>query len=87
METDGSAGSEQNSVKEFFSSWYFWRPFISVIIGGGAGFIYYYFLGCTSGTCPITSTPFGSIITGSLLGYLLGGSARAGSVSNKNEKI
>lgn len=49
-------------------------PLLSVFIGGAGGFIYYYFVGCKSGTCPITSNPFGSIIAGSILGFLLFGS-------------
>ncbi|MBN2863980.1 MAG: hypothetical protein JXN62_12500 [Bacteroidales bacterium] len=68
-------------MKGFFKSWYFWKPFLAITIGGLGGFLYYYFIGCTSGTCPITSNPYGSIITGSLLGYLL-----AGSSSHRNKK-
>ena len=30
---------------------------IGVLIGGIGGFAYYHFIGCTSGTCPITSNP------------------------------
>lgn len=46
-------------------------PFLGVIIGGGLGFAYYYFIGCNSGTCPITSSPLGSITMGSLIGLVL----------------
>jgi hypothetical protein len=58
------------TVKEFFRSSYFWKPFISIIIGGAAGFLYYYFVGCTSGSCAITSNPLSSIITGGVFGFL-----------------
>ncbi len=44
---------------------------IGIFTGAAAGFAYYYFIGCTSGTCPITSNPYISIIYGALLGYLL----------------
>jgi len=44
---------------------------IGVTIGAGGGFLYYQFVGCQSGTCPITSNPFISIAYGGLLGYLL----------------
>ena len=44
---------------------------IGITLGGLAGFLYYYFVGCSSGNCPITSNPYISIDYGSLLGYLL----------------
>ena len=44
---------------------------IGTILGGIAGFIYYYKVGCVSGTCPLTSNPWLSIIWGALMGYLL----------------
>jgi len=40
-------------------------------VGGIAGFLYYHFVGCASGTCPITSNPYITVIYGALLGYLL----------------
>ncbi|MDP4276519.1 MAG: hypothetical protein Q8914_02695 [Bacteroidota bacterium] len=59
------------SVKEFFTSWYFWKPFLGVLLGGLAGFLYYYFIGCSSGSCPITGNPYMSILWGSLFGLFL----------------
>ena len=44
---------------------------IGIIVGGIAGFAYYYFVGCASGTCPITSNPYMTTGYGALLGYLL----------------
>jgi hypothetical protein len=44
-----------------------------ILIGGIAGFMYYYFVGCKSGTCAITSNPFINIPYGSLLGYFISG--------------
>ncbi len=48
-----------------------WKLFIGMAIGGAAGFLYYYFVGCSTGTCPITSNPYGSILYGSLMGALI----------------
>jgi hypothetical protein len=61
-------------LKQYLRSWNFWRPFLGTFTGGFAGFVYYYFVGCSSGSCPITSHSYSSIFAGGLLGYLLIGS-------------
>jgi len=66
--------SARKTVKDFFRSWNFWRPFLGAAAGGIGGYLYFYFIGCNTGSCPITSSPYGSIIMGALLGYLLFGS-------------
>jgi hypothetical protein len=58
-------------IKEFFRSWRFWRPFIAVAIGSLAGFLYYYFVGCNSGSCAITSNPYMSMLWGGLMGLFV----------------
>jgi hypothetical protein len=45
--------------------------FIGIVIGGIGGFLYYYFIGCSSGTCAITSKPINSTLYGIILGGLL----------------
>ena len=42
-----------------------------VIIGAIGGYLYYHFVGCTNGTCAITSKPFNSTLYGSVMGGLL----------------
>ncbi|MDP2161671.1 MAG: DUF6132 family protein [Flavobacterium sp.] len=42
-----------------------------VVIGLVAGYAYYYFVGCNSGTCAITSKPLNSTLYGGLMGGLL----------------
>jgi hypothetical protein len=42
-----------------------------LIVGGGVGYAYYRFVGCSSGSCPITSNPYSSIIYGMVLGGLI----------------
>ncbi|AWM12949.1 DUF6132 family protein [Flavobacterium sp. NRK F10] len=44
---------------------------IGVIIGCIAGYAYYYYVGCASGTCAITSKPLNSTLYGGLMGGLL----------------
>lgn len=45
---------------------------IGSFIGAVAGYLYYHFVGCASGTCAITSKPINSTIYGAVLGGLLG---------------
>lgn len=42
--------------------------------GAAAGFAYYRFVGCRSGTCAITSNPYIATLYGAMMGFLLGGS-------------
>ena len=41
-----------------------------VIAGGAAGYLFYRFVGCRSGVCPITMSPWLSTIYGALLGAM-----------------
>ena len=43
---------------------------LGVVLGGTIGFAYYYFIGCESGACGITSSPVNSTLYGVLLGAL-----------------
>ena len=42
-----------------------------IFLGAVGGFAYYYFIGCNTGTCPITSNPIISTTYGSIVGLLL----------------
>lgn len=44
---------------------------IGIAIGAVAGYGYYYFVGCASGTCAITSKPLNSTLYGAVMGGLL----------------
>lgn len=44
---------------------------LGILVGGILGYTYYYFIGCSSGTCAITSKPINSSIYGMVLGYLI----------------
>jgi len=61
------------SIKELLKSWKFWRPFLGILIGSVSGYLYYYFIGCKSGSCPITSHSYSTVIVGGLMGYLITG--------------
>lgn len=71
MNPNCSSKPKPKSVKEFFKSWYFWKPFLGVIIGGLGGFLFFYFVGCKSGSCAITSNPLSSILMGGFLGFFI----------------
>lgn len=43
---------------------------LGVVVGAAIGFLYWKFIGCTSGTCAITSKPLNSTLYGGLLGGL-----------------
>lgn len=45
---------------------------LPILIGAGLGYAYYYFIGCNSGACPISSNPFISTIYGGLIGLVWG---------------
>jgi hypothetical protein len=47
------------------------RLVIGVVLGGLAGFAMYCFIGCKSGTCPITANPWMSTLFGMIFGALL----------------
>lgn len=47
---------------------------IASLLGAVAGFLYWFYIGCSSGTCPIQSHWQSSTLYGALLGYLLGSS-------------
>jgi len=52
------------------------RIVIGVIIGGALGFGWYKLVGCSTGTCPLTSNPVISTIYGAVLGVLIASSFR-----------
>jgi len=57
------------SLKNFLSKYKL--TLIGIIVGANGGYLYYYFVGCTSGTCVITSKPVNSTLYGALMGGLL----------------
>ncbi len=56
-------------MRQFFLK--HWLKIAGFIVGAIGGYLYYYYVGCLSGTCPITSNPWRMTIYGSILGLLL----------------
>jgi hypothetical protein len=50
----------------------FKKIMIFVVIGGVLGYVYYSFVGCSTGACPITSHPLNTILYGGVIGLILG---------------
>ncbi|HEY1032517.1 MAG TPA: DUF6132 family protein [Flavipsychrobacter sp.] len=44
---------------------------VGVIVGAVAGYAYWQFVGCSSGSCAITSKPLNSTLYGAVMGGLL----------------
>ena len=49
------------------------RPALFTLGGALAGLAYYSFVGCAAGSCPITSSPIGSMLYMGLIGWLISG--------------
>jgi hypothetical protein len=69
---------------EFFTT-YKWK-IAGVVIGAAAGFAYWYYIGCSSGTCPIQSNCHTSTLYGGLLCYILPKSPKKDTVNKETEK-
>lgn len=61
-----------------FSSKLLWqRRVVFGFAGAIGGFAYYHFIGCASGTCPISSNPYMSTAYGTLIGILVPSSKKS----------
>jgi phosphate/sulfate permease len=49
---------------------------IGIMLGLAGGLLYWKFIGCTSGTCPITSNWYISTLFGGIFGYLIADSIK-----------
>jgi hypothetical protein len=49
------------------------RELIGITLGAISGYFYWKFVGCSSGTCMITSRPINSTLYGALMGFLVAG--------------
>ena len=63
---------------------------LGIVAGSLIGFTYWYFIGCNSGSCAITSSPVNSSIYGAVMGALFinafSGQKKAEQFSNEREK-
>ena len=58
-------------LKEYLTGSVWRKRILFSLIGALGGYAYYYFVGCSSGTCPITSNPWISTVYGAGMGFIL----------------
>lgn len=75
MEQNNVENNQAQSRKKFpfrvKSSRYLTIIIAFTLIGVAGGFAYYWFVGCKTGGCAITSSPYMSMIWGGMVGYLI----------------
>lgn len=72
------------SVKELI---FRYRPELAgALTGAAGGWIYWYFAGCASGACAVTSDPAGSSLYGMLLGAAAAGIFSSGTKEKEKQK-
>ena len=59
---------------------------IGVALGTIAGWCYWYFVGCASGTCAITSSPVNSSLYGAMMGGILGSTFKKEKKAEKSKQ-
>ncbi len=47
------------------------KRILPVVLGALGGYAYYYYVGCVSGTCPLSSNPYITTAYGGVIGALL----------------
>lgn len=58
---------------------------IGIVIGAISGYLYWRFVGCSSGSCPITSKWYNTVLYGILVGIILGSPGKKKKSVDNNE--
>ncbi len=61
----------RRELRQFSSKPLWQRRAVFGVVGALAGFAYYFFIGCASGACPISSNPYISTAYGAFIGILI----------------
>ncbi|PZR41793.1 MAG: hypothetical protein DI538_00250 [Azospira oryzae] len=57
---------------------------LGIVTGAVMGYLYWYFVGCASGSCAITSSPVNSTCYGGVMGWLLVTTLSSSKMKNSN---
>lgn len=49
-----------------------WPYILGAVLGGIIGYLYWYYIGCVGGACPLKATPMPSIVLGVAVGIYVG---------------
>lgn len=71
MSNTCNTNAKPRTWREYVKSREFIKTLVAMAVGGVAGFLYYHFIGCSSGSCAITSNPYASVAFGGFFGYFL----------------
>ena len=64
-----------------------YKRVLPVVVGAILGYAYYYYIGCVSGTCAITSNPYISTIYGGVIGLLISFPSKRKKTEKVNDDI
>jgi hypothetical protein len=71
MENSCSVTPRPKNVKEFFTTMYFWKPFLGILAGVLAGYLYFHFVESTTHAWSINSDAYSSLAFGGFLGFFV----------------
>lgn len=84
MEMNSENNQRTFVLKAYLKSKKFWKPALAISIGALAGLLFYVFVGCSSGSCAITSNPYMSMLWGGIMGFFLVSSPCSGGSCSRN---
>jgi hypothetical protein len=71
MENSCSVASGPKNAKEFFTSWYLWKPLLGVLAGVLAGYLYFHFVESSTHSWKVTADAYSSLAFGGFLGFFV----------------
>ena len=83
MKIDISLAIQNHYMREIIKKYR--KTTLFVVIGAAIGFAYWRFVGCSSGTCPLTANWHTSTVMGGLIGMLAVSSGRKPDKSDSGE--
>jgi len=76
---------ENNHMEKIIRT--YWKTAMFTVLGAGLGFAYWRFVGCTSGTCPLTANWHTSTLMGGLIGLMIVPKKRSNAEQNGSNSV